>query len=516
MTLTKATYSMIDGAPLNVLDFGAKGDYNPDTGTGTDDTAAFQAAFNYARDKSVTNDYTTKCEIFIPEGFYKISSTLFVYGRTRVNGAGTIVYTGTGVGLNLSPGDVSQRYIELSGFGITTTNAGATVAIYSLNNIRCSYFGLKVLGDPTTGYGVTRWSVAGIQLDTTAALNTFLINIQNCVINRIKGDCILFTGAGGQDMINITGCALAWSDGCGIRHIDPGYAGLAHLNVSGNEIEGFETTAIWLQYVLNSVISHNHFEYAAPTSFPIIKLGDTVIASGISVLNNSISRSNVAAIEIYRSADSQYSFNRFAGPGYAFSVVTAMADCSVTSNTLSSGAVLFTPTSSQLINTTEINDPANISTQRYKANVLYDGIGQRLNGSIRGAQTVKPGDTGSNYYKAQYGEICAFNIGDIIFNANPTSGGHIGWVCVSNGYAHLATNGNLTSGSNVITSVTGAIYDWESGDLICTDTNALGIPVGTTVVSKTSNTITLSANATANGTAVSLYGARFKTWGVIS
>ena len=41
MSLTKATYSMIDGAPVNVLDFGAVCD-----GT-TDDTAAVQEAIDF-------------------------------------------------------------------------------------------------------------------------------------------------------------------------------------------------------------------------------------------------------------------------------------------------------------------------------------------------------------------------------------------------------------------------------------------------------------------------------------
>jgi hypothetical protein len=50
MSLTKVSYSMTTGAPVNVLDFGAVAD-GADTGTtftGTDNTAAFQAALNYA------------------------------------------------------------------------------------------------------------------------------------------------------------------------------------------------------------------------------------------------------------------------------------------------------------------------------------------------------------------------------------------------------------------------------------------------------------------------------------
>lgn len=41
MSLTKVTYSMIKGAPINVFDYGAVGDGS------TDDTAAIQAAFTF-------------------------------------------------------------------------------------------------------------------------------------------------------------------------------------------------------------------------------------------------------------------------------------------------------------------------------------------------------------------------------------------------------------------------------------------------------------------------------------
>lgn len=58
MSLTKATYSMIDGACTNVLDFGATGD-----GT-TDDTAAIQAAINAGS------------QIYFPSGTYLISAAL--------------------------------------------------------------------------------------------------------------------------------------------------------------------------------------------------------------------------------------------------------------------------------------------------------------------------------------------------------------------------------------------------------------------------------------------------------
>jgi len=61
MSLTKVTYSMINGAPANVLDFGAVGD-----GT-TDDTTAIQAALNSG----------SKYIVF-PSGTYKLTSSITI------------------------------------------------------------------------------------------------------------------------------------------------------------------------------------------------------------------------------------------------------------------------------------------------------------------------------------------------------------------------------------------------------------------------------------------------------
>lgn len=68
MSLTKATYSMIDGACANVLDYGAVGD-----GV-TDDTAAIQAAINAASG------------IYFPNGTYLVSSALIVPNNRVLRG----------------------------------------------------------------------------------------------------------------------------------------------------------------------------------------------------------------------------------------------------------------------------------------------------------------------------------------------------------------------------------------------------------------------------------------------
>jgi hypothetical protein len=82
MSLTKASYSMITGAPINVLDYGAVGD-----GT-TDCTTAFQTAITYCS--------TNNRELYVPAGTYKITNTLtkassFVGVNIRGQGAGNSI-----------------------------------------------------------------------------------------------------------------------------------------------------------------------------------------------------------------------------------------------------------------------------------------------------------------------------------------------------------------------------------------------------------------------------------------
>jgi hypothetical protein len=91
MTLTKASYSMIEGAVVNILDYGA----DP-TGV-ADSTAAIQAAFDYAGSLSIPdtvypnpNNYGVKggTTVFLPAGEYAVSGRLNVPQNVNIVGAG--------------------------------------------------------------------------------------------------------------------------------------------------------------------------------------------------------------------------------------------------------------------------------------------------------------------------------------------------------------------------------------------------------------------------------------------
>lgn len=111
MALTKASYSMVTGAPANVLDYGAKGD-----GT-TDDTAAIQAALNSGIK-----------HILIPPGTYRITSTLSISGNGyRIVQAGNTAaillkdFSGTTIAWNA--GDVIWENCCINGQGTIYTGA---------------------------------------------------------------------------------------------------------------------------------------------------------------------------------------------------------------------------------------------------------------------------------------------------------------------------------------------------------------------------------------------------------
>lgn len=74
MSLTKASYSMITGAPVNVKDLGATGDGS------TNDATAFQAA--------LTAVASTGQAIYVPAGTYKINSVLSTTGHLNMFGDG--------------------------------------------------------------------------------------------------------------------------------------------------------------------------------------------------------------------------------------------------------------------------------------------------------------------------------------------------------------------------------------------------------------------------------------------
>lgn len=82
MSLTKVSYSMINGAYVNVLDFGA----DP-TGV-ADSRAAIQAALDYAYAQGVGTSHSNQPVVYLPTGSYKITDSLILKDYVNLKGAG--------------------------------------------------------------------------------------------------------------------------------------------------------------------------------------------------------------------------------------------------------------------------------------------------------------------------------------------------------------------------------------------------------------------------------------------
>ena len=83
MALTKVSYSMINGEPLNVLDYGAVGNSNIETGGGTDDTAAILLATAAA--------IATGRTLFAPSGYcFRITDQINMIGVEELQWLGLI------------------------------------------------------------------------------------------------------------------------------------------------------------------------------------------------------------------------------------------------------------------------------------------------------------------------------------------------------------------------------------------------------------------------------------------
>lgn len=221
MSLTKATYSMILGAELNVLDFGA----DP-TGVNSS-SSAIQAAVDVAAAQGRG--------VFIPSGVYKLTAALdfdnaqgmCFRGEARpcLNGSGTGFQAyGTRFNFTLATG---SAFINLgasnafSDFSVTNTSGGSTESCFYGSNTFNEYKRLGIYGfnygfnfEKTVyltfdqliirncTYGISCWQITGTApfiLNDNYFNN--VINVSNCQV--IGGDvCYSFIGAN----INLINC----------------------------------------------------------------------------------------------------------------------------------------------------------------------------------------------------------------------------------------------------------------------------------------------------------------------
>lgn len=187
MSLTKVSYSMIRGAAVNVLDFGAIGD-----GV-TDDTSAIQAAVNSAR------------LVFLPTGTYKTTSVITIPAATTIYGAGrsTVVnaYGCDAFTIAGASGDgvviESMAIMSYTGAGVPDPKSYDAIYCQGTNSNHVNYFTGRDMY--LQGWlDCVNWSYTwGSRLE-----NVTTINCTNCLtlfgqsVNNSVSDCYLLANSG--------------------------------------------------------------------------------------------------------------------------------------------------------------------------------------------------------------------------------------------------------------------------------------------------------------------------------
>lgn len=179
MGLTKVTYSMIDGAVVNVLDFGADS-------TGTDDsTAAIQAAITAAGDGT----------LYFPAGEYKVTSTLIVTCSTVFDANALI-----------KPSAMSANAVV---FDITarTVHDGVNIVGDTSVDPANGTIGIQVKGTTISASRTQLMNCYVSRCKYGIVIATFSVMITNCKTNSNTTNISLYSPATNQEIndINIIG-----------------------------------------------------------------------------------------------------------------------------------------------------------------------------------------------------------------------------------------------------------------------------------------------------------------------
>lgn len=293
MSLTKVTNSMIAGAPVNILDYGATGD-----GT-TNDTAAIQAALTAGAGNVV----------YIPPGDYKVSSTLSIPSNTTVYGDGFIsrIFRDTGVSAFDIFEILNKAHITLRDFfidGVTKLDVSVTANRYCGIRIWANG-GARPNDIEISGLHIDKTTSAEIQAEGNRGAilleDCYDVRIERCKFYDNRATAILVTVAYGNTAINTERIQIEQCYAIGeTAPFDAGYpdgfgsfiSGNSHQDVlvSGCYVDGFGFSNISMngpRSTVQNCISKN-------SNYAGINLGHSTTGENCddSVVNGNITTSN--------------------------------------------------------------------------------------------------------------------------------------------------------------------------------------------------------------------------------
>lgn len=216
MSLTRVTYSMIEGAPVSVLDYGAS-----PSETATNNATAFNAAIAYC----VANNLT----LVIPDGIYQLpagTTVNFAGNGLRIIGQGrpTLQYVGAGIAFYCNAGVDGTRVDDMQIENLLIVgNPAVTHGCYLSGVVRsvirnievreCSAYAFNIRWGVSNLYENLKYSASGET--TTASTGVYLTNAGtglytadctfiNCIAEDFAGNGAVLNDASGNVFIGGT------------------------------------------------------------------------------------------------------------------------------------------------------------------------------------------------------------------------------------------------------------------------------------------------------------------------
>lgn len=428
MSLTKATYSMIDLAPVNVKDFGVVGDGS------TDDTAALQDAIDYA--------ITNRQSLYIPRfndgglGLCKITAPLTISAGLKIVGAGTS-YSGILCdGCSAFIIDAGVNFVEISQLSIvqavrysTTPNnyaAVKTLGTTGERNFWHVYRDLFIDGFQWPFHLSYTWSTVINSVQSVYGYGG--IRADGISVNNYVSNC----GLGGSSAAGSVGIQIGdgtvategWmiSD-CLLAYFAAGVKGsfCGNTHVRGCIIDFFQQYGVFLDTsgsgpCLNWVISDNYMatDAAGAAGVRLYNNNSAYDAQkrGTVVSNNQILPYGGASLSYGIAVDGSAENNNII-TGNRVNATTYACYVQYGSDTIVANNVWFAGTFNSSV---VVEYQSNIGTVSSSVELLRQSNG-----------------TKSFYYDNAAPTSGTFVQGDIAWNISPSAGGTPGWVCVTGG-----------------------------------------------------------------------------------
>lgn len=406
MGLTKVSYAMINGSPVNVLDFGAKGD-----GV-TNDAAAIQAAIN-----SITAG-----TVYFPPGIYKINSTLTLTNPIKLQGTeptGAIIYANSCDAVHVQNDFCGIMDLELQSTGTTKTYVGVKVQ--------------GVLGTPVGFVNVeralfTNWAV-GVQLEwatgstiTNSEIVDSVIGIKGvgqCLNTRISDMYIVVDGSSTSACISNVVSTGPFGEGMmivnsllyGAEYCIKSEQYLS-LHICNCIIDQAKNYAIYLGTTLHTHIANNWI-----VGKVVVEDQASTYDHNVSVVGNSIIAGAYGNYGMYIGVNVRkwlISNNKFSCPaGASITCVTSSSQIVIDGNAFANATL--TPTiqanGADIVVTNNTGDCSVNTVSGYRL--------AQWNNTTGPITTYNTGAPGFGTWK----------VGDRVFNSTPAVGSPKSWVC---------------------------------------------------------------------------------------